>query len=137
MIGRWSGWSREQDAHVRRWTDGRRCVEVRVYPPPDALPLLPAADGWRWSVAVDGIEVQAGEIPPGTPAPQLYAPFHAMQAGRSAVAGIAQNGRFVKAPDQQLPFLYAFACDALGSTKQHQEDGRTTRDAQGTSETRR
>lgn len=88
VSGRWSGWTREQAAHVRRWTDGARCVEVRVTPPPDALPLLPAADGWRWSVAVDGREVQAGEIPPGTPAPQLYAPFHAMQAGRAA----AQNG---------------------------------------------
>jgi len=93
MSGRWSEWMREQAAHVRRWSDGRRSVEVRVIPPPDALPLLPATDGWRWSVAIDGREVQAGEIPPGTPAPHLYAPFHAMQAGRVVVADIVgQNG---------------------------------------------
>lgn len=84
--GRWSDWFREQAAHVRRWTDGARCVEVRVIPPADALPLLPATDAWRWAVAVDGAEVHAGEIPPGTPAARLYAPFEAMQAGRAAVA---------------------------------------------------
>lgn len=92
VSGRWSDWARDQAAHVRRWTDGRRCVEVRVIPPPDALPLLPATHGWRWSVEVDGREVQAGEIPPGTPAPRIYAPWHAMQAGRAAVADLAQNG---------------------------------------------
>lgn len=86
MSGRWSDWAREQATHVRRWSDGARSVEVRVEAPAEALPLLPAVEGWRWSVAVDGRTVQAGEIPRGTPAPRLYAPFHAMQAGRAIVA---------------------------------------------------
>ena len=88
MSGRWSEWVREQCSHVRRWSDGARAVEVRVEAPADALPLLPAVDPWRWSVAVDGRQVRAGEIPPGAPAPRLYAPFHAMQAGRDVVAGL-------------------------------------------------
>lgn len=92
MSGRWSDWAREQTAHVRRWSDGARAVEVRVEAPAEALPLLPATDGWRWSVSVDGREVRAGEIPAGTPAPQLYAPFHAMQAGREVASQIDQNG---------------------------------------------
>ncbi len=89
MSGRWSDWTRDQTANVRRWTDGRRCVEVRVCAPVDALPLLPATDGWRWSVAVDGREVRAGVIPPGTKGARIYAPFEGMQAGRKAVAELA------------------------------------------------
>ena len=85
---RWSPWAREQASHVRRWSDGRRAVEVRVTPPPEALPLLPASGPWRWSVAVDGTEVQAGELPADAQAPRLYAPWSAMQAGRDAVAGL-------------------------------------------------
>ena len=92
VSGRWSPWALEQTAHVRRWSDGTRTVEVRVTTPPDALPLLPASDPWRWSVSVDGREVRVGEIPAGTPAPQLYAPFHAMQAGREMASQIDQNG---------------------------------------------
>jgi hypothetical protein len=81
----WSAWSREGWPHVRRWTDGRQTVEVRVIPPTDAEPLI-TGDAWRWSVLIDGREVQTGEIPQSTPAPKLFAPFWAMQAGRAAVA---------------------------------------------------
>jgi hypothetical protein len=86
MSGRWSEWRRDHFYFCRVWTDGATSVEVRVFVPVDGLPLIPPIHCWRWEVRVDGKSVKAGEIPASTPAPRLFAPFWAMQAGRATVA---------------------------------------------------
>ncbi len=86
----WSEWVEDGLDCVRRRA-GDPAVEVRVTPPVDAPPLIPASDPWRWSVRVAGAEVAAGAMDPRCAAPLVVASWTAMQAAREWLATKVQN----------------------------------------------